>query len=308
MRWEIDETQACSMYLSEGSKRLYVASSSVKEVQLFGSNQWKRVSLVRHARLQLSKDGQYLALMNPEYRFELYSTEDMHKPLFAKRWADAAAGSSLICFFQNESVLIPVQNVLYALNLQAPYELGTVYGDPESPPTRAEWNKRGHIISLSAFDDEIILLHQSFEPHVKYAIRIKGADHAIESIQELPPEMQGRYDQLIHDRRGGICLFSAIVGAPMLYYRAYPKNFLQPDDSIQLPQLSSPNFSGDGRYLTFKANVKNNIYPEGWLVDALNWKRIDTVGDRIVINPSFSHDDRYWLVPGKKPLIIELPG
>ena len=307
MFWEINGTHATSLCLCEGKETVYVASSFVKEILFSDYSKSNRISSARYALLQLSVDERFLALINPEYRFELYNTEDMSKPLFAKRWRNATASRNLICFFQNRSVLIPVQNVVYALNLQAPYQLEIIYGDSKLPPTQAEWNKKGYIISISTFNDEVVILHKVLYPFKTLVIRMKGKDYSIISVQELPPEIQSKYDQLIFDQKGGMCLFSSIIGAPMLYYKIFPTDFLQSDATIQFPPLSHPTFSRDGRYLTFKADVEENIYPEGWLIDTSKWNVINIVKDRIVINPSFSHDNKYWLIPGKKPLVIKLP-
>lgn len=308
MFYEIKGTQASSLCFSEKEGMIYIGSSHVKSTVFPNCDQRTRISSARHMRLQLSDNRQYLAMMNAEYCCELYNTADTSKPLFVKRWKDAAAANSLISFFQDRELLIPVQNVVYALNLQNSLQLKMIYGDPDILPDRSNWPECGNIISISTFNDEVVILHRaskvSYETRV---IRMKGKDHSIVSIQELPVEMRSTYERCIYDQKGGVCLFSRIDGRPMLYYKAFPTDFLKPDAIIQLPCISgTPMFSTDGKYLTFQAYVKDNIYPEGWLIDTSNWQTANAVRDRLVLSPSFSSDNHYWLVPGKKPLIFEL--
>ena len=93
---------------------------------------------------------------------------------------------------------------------------------------------------------------------------------------------------------------------PMLYYSSVPSDFLQPDLMIALPPVYQPQFSKDGRFLTFSVTDISHPFGDAYLVNTNSWTVEETGRDNMVYSPSFSNDGKLWLVPGNVSYIIKL--
>ena len=292
------------MGLCEEKGRVYAASSNVKELSFPDCKVLSKFNNSSHARISLTENGQYLALYRGINYLYVYNTDDLNQPLFKTSWSDAVYTTTKCCPFGETTLLVPVQNALYSIDMNDPKQTILVYGD--SRPSQERWHQMGHIKSVSSRGDEVVLLHHSFEPYTRYAFYSKGDSIQFSEKRKISFSISAGYDNLLLKPGGGVCLFSSRDGSPMLYYESFPDDFSEPDALISLPRLFSPCFSHDGKYLTFQTDVDSYPYPGAWLVETTNWSVVRKITDRIVVNPSFSNHDRYWLVPSRKPLIVDL--
>lgn len=166
----------------------------------------------------------------------------------------------------------------------------------------------GHITSLSYYNGEIALMHYTFKHN--WLVRINAADCSVIERLEMPSDLGTSFSYVAYDQKGGLCL-SGKMGAPILHYKTFPKDIHDPDNVIRLSDgvlaYLGLRFSPDGEYLTFQALVGGANFSEAWLVRARDWSVVQTIaGRRILYAPSFSSKGRYWLIPDKHPMIIDL--
>lgn len=307
MQYPLKCGQSESLCLNENNGRIYSASSFVREYQF---PEWTVVSKlcnIRHAKLCLSSNNSILSVHNNENNLKVYNTENLQQPVFSKQWHGATATDLNCRFWNNDFVLMPVQHYLYAVHISDPPRIYTIYGNPNDRPRQTTRSRYGYIQSLSTRNDEIAMIHYTFEPYESIFLYSKGTD--VEKLEfakkRLPGLMHSQYNNLLLHPSGGMCLFSSME-FPMLYYSTVSQDLQSPDKVVEFPCTQWPCFSPDGKYLTFTSlHLNSPIFYRCWLMDAHEWSVIKVL-DREVWSPSFSSDGRYWLLPGPNPLIIDL--
>lgn len=306
MKYEIQNYSANTLCLDEKSKHLYMESSGIKSLRFPEMDDVHEISAMQNASLYISEDGKRLGLFNTESRLEIYNIQDGKGELaFQKEWKNAVV-TCRFCCTDGRKLFVPIQNVLYCFDLQSPDDNHIIYGSEE--PCKERWHDIGHISSLSYYNGEIVLMHDTFGKN--YLVRISAEDYSIVDKLEVSPDFGTRFSYVTYDQKGGLCL-SGRMGAPVLHYKAFPKDISDPDNAIQLSNKALAylgiSFSADGKYVTFQALVGGSKFSEAWLVRTEDWSIVQTITDRrITYAPCFSSKGKYWLIPDKNPLIIDL--
>ncbi len=306
MIYEIRNHAASALCFDEKRSLIYMESSGIKSLHFPEMDDAHEISKMQNASLCISDDGKYLGVFDTENRLEIYGIQKGKGNLiFTKEWKQAIA-SCRFCCTDGRKLFVPIQNTLYCLDMHSPDDYRLIYGNEK--PGKENWQATGHITSLSYYSGEIALMHYMFKKN--YLVRISTEDFSVIDKLEVPIDRGARFSYVTYDQRGGLCL-SGRMGAPILHYRTFPKNIDTPDNVIRFSGKAMAclglSFSADGEFMTFQALVGGANFSEAWLAKTKDWSVVQTIADRrILYAPCFSSEGRYWLIPDKIPMIIDL--
>ena len=308
MMYEIPDPSAIILSFDEERKILYTESSGIRVLRFPELEEAEEISEMTDAAVCFTEDGKRLCILDTGNRIEIHDIQDGKGTLvFKKEWADAD-GSGRNCCTDGRNFFVAIQNTVHCLDAYDPDNDRVIYGREYGEENRENWQETGLIRSISYYNGEIILIHAMF--HHNYLVRIDTADYSVTDRLEVPSDIGMSLLYATHDNKGGLCL-SGIIGNPLLHYKTFPKDILDPNEAIRLSgkvmAYLSPRFSANGEYMTFQAITGGPNYSEAWLIRTEDWSLVKTITDRrILYAPFFSSKGRYWLIPGKNPLIIDL--
>lgn len=306
MIYGIQNHSASVLCFDEERKRIYMESSGIKSLRFPEMDDLREISTMQNASLYISEDGKCLSMFDTENHLKIYDVREGNgKLVFKKEWADAVA-TCRFCCTDGQRLFVPIQNTLHCFDLHSPDNNHMVYGNEE--PSDKHWQETGHITSLSYYEGEIAMMHYMFKHN--YLVRVSAKDYSIIDKLEVPSDLGTGFSYVAYDQKGGLCL-SGRMGAPILHYTTFPMDICNPDNIIKLSNKALAylglSFSADGEYATFQALVGGANYSEAWLVKTKDWSVVQTIADRRVLYaPSFSSNGRYWLIPDKNSLIVDL--
>ncbi len=308
MTYGIQNYPASTLCFDEERGVIYMESSGIKSLRFPDLDDVREISAMQNTSLYLSDDGKCLGIFDTGNRLEIYDLQTGNGRLtFKKEWLNTVA-SCRFCCTDGQRLFVPIQNTLRCLDLHSPGDDRIIYGGEYGEASKERWHDVGHITSLSYYNGEIALMHYTFKHN--YLVRINAADCSVIDKLEVPSDLGTSFSYVTYDQKGGLCL-SGKMGAPILHYKTFPKDIQDPDNAIRLSDRALAylglHFSPDGKYLTFQALVGGANFSEAWLVRTRDWSLIQAISDRrIMYAPCFSSEGRYWLIPDKNPLIIDL--
>ena len=307
MRKEIGKYKAPMLSLDEQHGMLYLTASSVKALSFPQCDTAITVKGYPDSLATASPNGNYVSLMTERGGLVVYQTSNLEEKLFQKRWKNMPICSDAVFWGEDEQLLIPVQDKVYALDLCNRSYLRIIYGDDEEDFGIEAWHRKGHVTGVSVFGHEILIVHKLPGNWQRYRITLM---HGFDDLHPMHAELPSLYDTALFDNRGGICLFCSIGLKPMLYYQPFPGDFSCPDAEVTLPGYYSPRFSRNGKYLSVYdiASVPGKVNG-AWLIDTSTWQVVDEVMPQkyMISSTGFSNDDHYWLVSSDRPMVISVP-
>ena len=307
MRKEIGKYKASRLSLDEQHGTLFLTASNVKALSFPQCDTAITVKGYPDSLATVSPNGNYVSLMNNNGGLVVYRTANLQEKLFQKKWKNMPICKDAVFEGVGEQLLIPIQDKVYALELNLLSNLRLIYGDEEEDFGDEPWHRKGHVSGVSVSGHEILIVHKlpgNWQRYRATLMRRLDDEHPIHA------EHPSLYDTALLDNRGGVCLFCSTGLKPMRYYQSFTGDFTHPDAEITLPGYLYPRFSRNGKYLSVHdiASVPGKVNG-AWLIDTSDWKAVDEVMPHkyMIWSTGFSNDDHYWLVSSDRPMVISVP-
>ena len=286
---------------------LYLTGSSVRALRFPDCEPAMMVKGYPNSLATVSPHGNYVSLMAERGQLVVYRTENLQERVFRKKWKNMPVCGDAVFWGEDEQLLIPIQDKVYALDLNNPSKLTIIFGDEEEEFGQEAWHRKGHVTGISACGHDILIVDQLPGDRLRYRTTLMYGLHDQQPLQAEHPLL---YDTALLDNRGGLCLFCRTGLKPMRYYAAFTGDLEHADAEVILPGYYSPCFSGNGKYLSVYdiASMPHKVNG-AWLIDTSTWKAVDEVMAQkyMIWSAGFSNNDHYWLVSSDRPWVISVP-
>ncbi len=307
MRKEIFKYKAPMLSLDEHHGMLYLTANSVRALQFPSLEPATMVKGYPDSLATVSPNGNFVSLMAEGGHLAVYRTENLEEKIFQKKWKNMPVCGDAVFWGEDEQLLIPIQDKVYALDLANPSNLTIIFGDGEEEFGQEAFTRKGRVSGISVCGHDILIVHQLPGDRIRYKSTLL---HGLYDRKPLHAEHPLLYDTALFDNRGGICLFCRTGLKPMRYYAAFTGDLEHADAEVVLPGYMFPHFSRNGKYLSiYDIACAPGKVNGAWLIDTSTWKVVDEVMAQkyMIWSTGFSNKDTYWLVSSDRPWVISVP-
>ena len=294
--------KTASIAMNDRSSELYISTASaVKTWDLNMKKQSRILCKSDYADLTLSRDGEYLVAYSESKKLDIMKTSCELEILLSKRWTKKV-GMARCCFSISNSLLVPVQNELFKIDLGFDTIQTMSY---KCMPNGVcvdsnEWSETGHILGIAVSRTVVFVLYYSFKPAETRLLLLDGEKLVLKSSMIVPRE----YNSIAYSEEKGLCLFSSTDRTEVVVLNLQTMQLVT--TGKKLPSVMNPQTSYTGRYLTFQCYSKDQPNHCAYLLRMCDLEIVDKRDGTPVYHPGFSLNDKYWLLPGEKTQMVQL--